>query len=358
MMNRIYLRHFLFWLAYFSIHLFNEIFLSYSWSMDPSIELLIQSIMALGLLLLIKVPVVYYVLYSFIPRWQRTDDRRRLWIESIAVAVAAIIIYRLLIHFVIWPHIYKEWPKEITPLQFIARIFYSLLDILQVVAIAAAIKLLRLRMSAMKKEKELVREKLHSELLQLKSQVNPHFLFNSLNSIYSLARTRSEETPGVVMKLSGILRHMLYENSKSLVEIGAELKVIDDYLELQQVRFGKKRSAVIYKEVSDLTVMIPPLMVLPLIENAFKHGAANAGPITCTVRADHSTLHVTITNTVPDLPVKKEEEGLGLTNIKRQLELMYRDYDFKYSLYEKIFTVDLTINLASYAGNELFDSRG
>jgi two-component system, LytTR family, sensor kinase len=358
MMNRTILRHFLFWLSYFSIHLFNEIFLSYSWSMDPSVKLMMQSILALGLLLLVKIPAVYYVLYAFIPRWQRTDDRKKLWIESIAVAVAAIIIYRLLIHFVIWPYIYKEWPKEITALQFTARIFYSLLDILQVVAIAAAIKLLRLRMSAMKKEKELIREKLHSELLQLKSQVNPHFLFNSLNSIYSLSRTHSEETPGVVMKLSGILRHMLYENSKSLVEIGAELKVIDDYLELQQVRFGKKRSAVIYKDVPDLTVMIPPLIVLPLIENAFKHGAANADPITCSVHADHDMLHVVITNSVPDIPSKREDEGLGLINIKRQLELMYRDYNFDYGLKEKIFTVDLTVNLKSYAGNELFDSRG
>ncbi|MEP7263252.1 MAG: histidine kinase [Bacteroidota bacterium] len=353
------LRHIFFWLIYFGVLLFNDVFLSYSSMSSNTPDFVIKSILSIGLILMIKIPLVYYVIYVLIPRWQRLENRVRLGLEFCAALIIALVVYRILMHLLIWPHIWNEFPKKQSFLQYTARIFYSLLDVLQVVTIAAAIRLLKLRIAAVKKEKVLIQEKLHSELQQLKSQVNPHFLFNSLNSIYALSRNHSEETPAVVLKLSGILRYMLYENNKSLVAIGGEIKIIEDYLELQQVRFGKKRKVILHKTIHDANVAVPPLIILPLLENAFKHGAADGEPAQCKIFADSKKLEVIMTNPVSGIAgLKQENDGIGLSNIQRQLELMYRDFQFNYFRNENLFTVNLTINLASYAGDELFDSRG
>lgn len=353
------LRHIFFWLVYFGVLLFNDVFLSYSSMSNNTPGFVTKSILSIGLIMMIKIPLVYYVIYVLIPRWQRLENKVRLGFEFFLCLALALIVYRLMVHLLIWPHVWNENPGKQSFFQYTARVFYSLLDVLQVVTIAAAIRLLKLRIAAVKKEKVLIQEKLHSELQQLKSQVNPHFLFNSLNSIYALSRNHSEETPAVVMKLSGILRYMLYENSKSLVAIGGEIKIIEDYLELQQVRFGKKRKVVLYKNIKDESVAVPPLIILPLLENAFKHGAADGEPAQCEISVDSKTMEIKMTNPVADIAaLKQENEGIGLSNIQRQLELMYRDFQFNYYRNADLFIVNLTINLASYAGDELFDSRG
>jgi two-component system LytT family sensor kinase len=355
-MKKKLLRHLLFWIIYFGISLFNDVFLSYSMMDDPSLTNIAKSAMGLVLILLIKIPVVYYVLYSFIPRWQRDENRTKLILELFFVLVIAIIIYRLFIHLIIWTYIWGETPQHMTVLQYIARIFYSLLDILQVVAIAAAIRLLRLRIAAVKKEKALLQEKLHAELQQLKSQVNPHFLFNSLNSIYSLARIQSPQTPDVVMKLSAILRYMLYGNKNVLARAGDEVKLVEDYLELQKVRFGNRRVINVSIKISGDDILVPPLIMLPLLENIYKHSAPDF-TATCTVTISEEQMSLHSENEINYAADDQEPEGIGLSNIRRQLQLMYREFEFVYGPHGSRFRVSLTIKLSSYAGDELFDSR-
>jgi two-component system LytT family sensor kinase len=279
-------------------------------------------------------------------------------LELIVILVIALIFYRLTVHLIIWKYIWMQFPPPQTVLQYTARIIYSLLDILQVVTIAAAIRLLRLRLEAIKKEKHLQREKMHAELMQLKAQVNPHFLFNSLNSIYSLARNRSELTAGVVMKLSGILRYMLYRNNDALSPIADEFRLIDDYLELQHIRFGEKRKVILKKETDADEILIPPLLLLPLLENIYKHGATDAGPAYCSIIIRNSIMKVTTINPYRNSVPAEAGSGIGLNNIRRQLELMYTDFHLHSGLVNDEFKVELTINLNSYAGDELFDSRG
>jgi LytS/YehU family sensor histidine kinase len=259
---------------------------------------------------------------------------------------------------VIWKHVYHE-TQQVPPVQIIARFFYSLLDLLQVVAIAAAIKLFRLRIDALKNEKILVQEKLQSEMLHLKSQINPHFLFNSLNSIYSLTRSRSDVAPETVMRLSKILRYMLYETASKTASIEDELKIIDDYIELQKLRFSSTIIVKSTKSIDSNSSQIAPLLLLPLIENAFKHSSSNGvSQIDFKIELVKNQLSVRIKNPVGAPSVKLNgEEGIGLQNIQRQLELLYRDYSFHHSIEENIFVADLQINLSSYAGYELFDSR-
>jgi two-component system LytT family sensor kinase len=354
------LRHGLFWFIYFSVNLFNELYLSVSFTAHPSSELFFDSIKSQLLVLLIKLPAVYYILYSFIPRWLKTSSKPGLLLECAMILLGFLIAYRLMIQWIVWPYIYHE-QQTLTVLQLTARFFYSFLDLLQVIGIAATIKLFRLRMSAMKNENALVQEKFQSEILHLKSQINPHFLFNTLNSIYSLARVQSPDAPDAVMRLSKILRYMLYETKKKTIAIEDELKMIRDYISLQQLRFGKKAAVDMITDIDDHTGQITPLLMLPLVENAFKHGmgsSAETSSIDINIRLKNKQLKVVIRNPSISPSIKQEQgEGIGLSNIQRQLQLLYREYNFNFGKEGKDFVVTLEINLTSYAGFELFDSR-
>jgi sensor histidine kinase YesM len=355
-----FLRHGLFWFIYFSVNLFNELYLSASFTAHPSSELFFDSVKSQLLVLLIKIPAVYYVLYPFINRWLKTSSKARLLLECAMVLLGFLIAYRLMIQWIVWPYIYKEHHSP-TGLQLIARFFYSFLDLLQVIGIAATIKLFRLRMSAIKKENALVQEKLQSEILHLRSQINPHFLFNTLNSIYSLARIQSPDTSDAVMRLSKMLRFMLYEANKKTIAIEDEIRMIQDYISLQQLRFGKKTEVNLLTDIDDYTGQITPLLMLPLIENAFKHGMGSTGKasvILIHISLKEKKLSLTVENPCTPPSVKQEQDqGIGLSNIQRQLELLYRKYDFTFGAEGKNFVVKLDINLTSYAGFELFDSR-
>jgi LytS/YehU family sensor histidine kinase len=352
------LRHGLFWFIYFAVNLFNELYLSVSFTTHPSSELFFDSVKSQLLVLLIKVPAVYYILYSFIRRWLLASSKAKLLAECALVLFLFLLGYRLIIQWVVWPYIFHE-QRTLTTMQTIARFFYSFMDLMQVVGIAAAIKLFRLRITAMQREKELVHEKLSSEMQHLKSQINPHFLFNTLNSIYTLARMQAPEAPEAVMQLSKILRYMLYETQKETIALEDELKVIKDYIELQQMRFGKKAETRLETDIDSPSAQITPLLLLPLVENAYKHGL---GPtqdqthILIRVKLKAQQLHCYLQNPLGTASVKpRPDEGIGLSNIARQLQLLYRDYHFIFEPRGNNFIVQLDINLNSYAGTELFD---
>mgnify|MGYP001554750912 CR=1 FL=1 len=350
--------HVLFWLIQYSISLYNELYMSLSLTRHPTLQMFLESAFVVFLMLLIKLVVTYYILYTLIPRWIKTPRKISLYMESLGVLLIAALCIRLLIHLFVWPVIYKE-TMSLGGLQLAARYFYSLMDLLQVVGLASAIKLFKLRISASQNEKILVQEKLRSEMLHLKSQVNPHFLFNTLNSIYSLSRAQSVQAPDAIMRLSKILRYMLYETGQKTISLQDELKVMDDYIELQQLRFGQRLKIEITKQLDEPTSDIAPLLLLPLVENAFKHGSNEGGVISIFVSLTKNALAFSVTNPVAQTNFSpKDEEGIGLANIRRQLELLYRDYSLETRPGENTFNVTLKINLSHYAGFELFDSRG
>jgi two-component system LytT family sensor kinase len=356
--NKWLLRHGLFWFIYFAVNLFNELYLSVSFSAHPSSGLFFDSLKSQLLVLLIKVPAVYYVLYPFIGRWLQSTSKTRLLLECALVMLLFLTGYRAIIQWVIWPYIYGE-QQMLTGLQLTARFFYSFLDLLQVVGIAAAIKLFRLRIQTMKREKELIPEKLNSEILHLKAQINPHFLFNTLNSIYTLTRQQAPEAPEAVMQLSKMLRYMLYETNKKTIALEDEIKIIKDYISLQQIRFGQKARTVLETDIDTSSGQVTPLLILPLVENAFKHGIGHTRDQTSVfirIILKDNRLTVRIKNPVVGASVVADSgEGIGLSNIGRQLQLLYRDYHFNFEVKDNEFVVQLDINLTSYAGTELFD---
>lgn len=173
-------------------------------------------------------------------------------------------------------------------------------------------------------QRDLENQRLTAELAFLKSQINPHFLFNSLNSIYSLAYQHSENTPGAILKLSEIMRYMLYECNDNKVDLAKELQYLQNYIDLQKIRFGNK--AYIDFKVDGVIAdqQIVPLLLIAFIENAFKHGIANdaASPIIFFINVNKEHLQFYIQN-------KKHANnrdavgGIGLNNVKRRLDLLY-----------------------------------
>ncbi|OKS89437.1 hypothetical protein RG47T_4921 [Mucilaginibacter polytrichastri] len=173
-------------------------------------------------------------------------------------------------------------------------------------------------------QRDLENQRLTAELSFLKSQINPHFLFNSLNTIYSLAYQRSETTPEAVLKLSEIMRYMLYECNDNKVDLDKELKYLQNYIDLQKIRFGNK-AFIDYSVIGEVDHQrIVPLILISFVENAFKHGVANdpEHPIVLALTVTDSKLNFYVHN-------KKHQHnrdaagGIGLNNVQRRLNLLY-----------------------------------
>ena len=197
-----------------------------------------------------------------------------------------------------------------------------------------------------KSEKEKLQKE--NELNYLKQQVNPHFLFNSLNSIYALSRQQSPETPDVVMQLSELMRYQLESAKKDIVSLKEELEFIENYLLLEEKRLSTrcKIEFVIEGQVSDFT--IAPMLLIPFVENAVKHGAQSTNDqstidITTTIKG--TTLNFCVVNSKPTAVTASKREGTGLENVKRRLQLLYPDHALEIEDQEKKYRVNLAINL-------------
>lgn len=195
-------------------------------------------------------------------------------------------------------------------------------------------------------------EKQEAELNFLKSQTNPHFLFNTLNNIYSLARDKSDLAPESIMRLSKILRYMLYETSGSYIAIEQELKIMTDYLELEKLRYDDSLHVNFNYNIEDMKQALPPLLLIPLVENAFKHGVSetrNLPFVDIHLSVQKRYLSFIVKNSVesynPDAGVK---ENIGISNLRRQLELLYSDYSLNLISGPTEFAAHLKINLASH----------
>ena len=191
-----------------------------------------------------------------------------------------------------------------------------------------------------------------AELNYLKSQTNPHFLFNTLNNIYSLARDKSDLAPESIMRLSKILRFMLYETSGAYIAIEDELKIISDYIALEQLRYDDSLRVNLNHDIEDMKQALPPLLLIPLVENAFKHGVSETRDhpfVDIHLSVNKRQLTFVLKNSAEDFstePVVKE--NIGLSNLRRQLELLYKEYDLSVLKGRSEFTVTLKINLASH----------
>lgn len=196
-------------------------------------------------------------------------------------------------------------------------------------------------------EKEKLQKEM--ELNYLKAQVNPHFLFNSLNSIYSLSRQQSPETPDLVMQLSELMRYQLESSQKDSVLLKEELEFIANYLLLEEKRLSKRCNIELLIEGDVADLKISPMLLIPFVENAVKHGAQStneASSIDISVTVENTRLHVSIENSMPSMLSSSKRKGLGLENVERRLKLLYpQAHQLLIDDSGEFFRVNLSIDL-------------
>ncbi len=194
-------------------------------------------------------------------------------------------------------------------------------------------------------------EKQQAELNYLRSQTNPHFLFNTLNNIYSLARDKNNLAPESILRLSKILRFMLYETAGEFIAIEKEIRILDDYIALEKLRYDESLQVNFNHDVEDMKQALPPLLLIPLVENAFKHGVSETRGrpfVDIHLSVNKRQLSFTVKNSMEHAGELEVKENIGLSNLRRQLELLYKEYKLELRPAANEFKAILTINLASH----------
>jgi sensor histidine kinase YesM len=215
-------------------------------------------------------------------------------------------------------------------------------------AFALTIKLLKLWYIKEQKNIQLQKENLISKTQLLQSQIHPHFLFNTLNNIYSNAIPGAPKASQMIMRLSSILRYILYECNKPLVPLKKELDMINDYIALETMRYDDKLEVTVDTVSNSEDHLIAPLLLLPLVENCFKHGTSNVIEkpwVNLRIDLKENNLSVKLVNGKAPVSVYNNE-GIGIRNVQNRLELLYKDrHDFKVVNDEEVFGISLNVEL-------------
>ncbi|MFD2245183.1 sensor histidine kinase [Pontibacter ruber] len=263
--------------------------------------------------------IFYFNWYVLIPKYL-AKNHILLYIASVLATLTAIAIFRSPLDF----YVFREFNPGMKSLYNSERLLQYVLGGLVTVFISSAIKVTGNYIRNERRNKELENQKLSAELNFLKSQVNPHFLFNTLNNIYSLAYKQSPETPDAIMKLSLLMRYMLYESNDTLVSLQKEVDHIQNFIDLQKLRLREQTSIRFNVEGELAGKQIAPMMLMTLVENAFKHGLVSKNEVGIILNLevhDNYLLFSTINNTSSHK--KREFGGIGLQNLKQRLNLLY-----------------------------------
>lgn len=216
----------------------------------------------------------------------------------------------------------------------------------------ASVMLIRERFEEKSRAEFLKKEKVIAELNFMKAQIHPHFLFNTLNNLYVLTLQNSDKASDTVLKLSEMLDYMLYKCNENTVSISEETQLIQNYIDLEQLRYGNRLELVFNKNIDDSQTQIAPLILVSLVENAFKHGASGTvtiPKIRIEIGVKNKQLLFSICNTKPahvQKDVTNFKRGIGLVNTNSQLQLIYPNKHSMEVVEDKIsYNVELQINL-------------
>lgn len=280
---------------------------------------------------LVHLPVfvfyTYGVVYFLVPKFLLIRKYGSFFASLILITCIAATLRVLIGRYVYFALFIPEvlYPKELIS----ADIFFlNLIWVLAPAILFAMFKYYKNWINSQTIANEAERKQLSSELQVLKAQLNPHFLFNTFNNLYVLALQKSDKTPEVISRMSDLFHYVLYECNAAEVHVSKEIKLIDDYIQLEQLRYSDRLSISFKKEIGNTECLIPPMMLYTFVENCFKHGCSNdpGSPwIHLLIRVKGNRFEFEAINSVPkaDDPHSGNEGGVGLSNIKRRLELIY-----------------------------------
>lgn len=308
--------HIIFWLSNLFLFTF-PFFLKYDWQGPGQIEKLYP-----GLIYLIYLVIIVYINYVIlIPIFAA---KRKVFQYFIAVTIAVLVVN------ILFALTYNAVNK--IPLDFINAISFSVLEVIYVI-VTSFFKLFKDWVDdrgLQLKIKEMEKLKIESELYALRAQLNPHFLFNVLNNIYSHSLMKSDITPSIVLKLSDLMSYILYDCKTDMVLLQREVEFIKNYIDLEKIR--SEEDFEVEFNFNDInTIRIPPLLFVPLIENAFKHGIGSQPAhkyISITMEISNKNFCFKLKNSkgvISHSNNHSEKGGIGLENVRKRLELLYPD---------------------------------
>jgi len=278
----------------------------------------------------------YSLMYFIIPRFivRSKYVQASLWTALVMVATAAlsalITLYILtpVKQFILPDHLIVHYAPSKKPdfTEFHMALLAGLRGSITVGGIAAAIKLMKHWYTKEKLSLQLKKENAESQLQVLKAQVHPHFLFNTLNNIYAYTQNTSSVASEMICGLSDILRYMLYECDKPLVPLSQELKMVEEYVKLETVRYGNKLDLHIDLPKDTKGYVIAPLLLLPFVENCFKHGTSNMIDqpwINLTVLLNGDDMTMKVLNSKSPAGRMPTHKGIGIVNVQKRLSLSY-----------------------------------
>jgi sensor histidine kinase YesM len=293
-------------------------------------------------------PVIYFNLLYLMPNYffPKRYLAYALWLILSVLASIPVL-------FFVW-HLVADNPQEFKtdfqenrPMYFLIAIFNIGIN----VAFTMGLKLAKRYFGQQQRNKDLENRTLQSELKFLRAQVNPHFLFNTLNNLYSLTLKKDEKAPETVLKLSEMMRYMLYECNEKQVPLEKEINCIQNYLDLEQIRQGHRCDISFDLKGNVNGQQIAPLLFIPFIENSFKHGVNNqigSGYVHIDLKVDGEELDLHVENGKPAETIKNTESGgIGLENVRRRLNLIYpKRHKLQIQDREDAYVVDLKLKLS------------
>lgn len=300
-------------------------------------------------LLPVSIAATYLFSYKLIPKYLLPKKYVAFVIYSLYTIVGSLFLIILIVFF---SFLFKDNFK-IEELPLLTRNFlFVFILVYLVVGVVSFVSLLRHSYQASNVNKELQNKILEGklelkqkELYYLKQQIHPHFLFNTLNTVYAFALKQSEETPALILKLSNLLDYVLHQIEKPTVSIFEEVKYIESYIGLESIRF-KDTMRINFEKDIESDIQVPPMLFMAFIENAFKHGGSIGDFLDVSIKLSvtNTSLFFTIENTVNDKNENKKNHGIGLQNTRKRLETRYPNcFELTTHKTETTFTVKLTI---------------
>lgn len=247
-------------------------------------------------------------------------------IYTVIIILMGSILQRWLLYFYINPLVYPDWDQG--GLWQVYRYLQSAMIITSPLIFIIGFTFITRWVSSEQRAELLEKEKLKAELGYLRTQINPHFFFNTLNNLYGLAQEKSDETPEVVLKLSQLMSYILYEADVEKVALSKEAEQIENYISLEKVRYGERFTTSFNIEGDVLSTEIPPLLFIPFVENAFKHGVnrqSKGSWIKINLKVSSNQLQFTIENSINVQAPRAGNGGLGIVNARKRLALLFPD---------------------------------
>jgi len=299
------------------------------------------------IILLITAGVAYWIILYLIPQYL-FKGRYGLFIIYLIFTIIASLDLELITVMLFLVHVEKF---QLLMLDYNTRDIYSLLaGTYFIVFLSAGIKLTEYWFYEQQRKQAALKDKVEAELKLLKSQIHPHFLFNTLNNIYALALQKSEQAPDAIIKLSELLDYLIYHGKNELVPLAKEIQLIDHYMELEKLRYGDRLQASFVRKGDTGHIKIAPILLLPFVENAFKHGISqsrNKVWLKIHLEISNRSIIFLVENSKPAArPKEGVQGGIGLENLKRRLEILYKDrYSLEMLDKKDIYSVQLKLTI-------------